>query len=194
VNVSVETAVSIALGIGLAAATGLRVFLPLLVLSIAAKFGGVTLGQNFSWLASDAATLTLTVATLVEIAAYYVPGLDHVLDVLAAPLALIAGTIAMAAVLTDMPPYIKWAVAIIAGAGAAGLTQGASTAVRAKSGLFTGGIGNPLVATAELGGATTLSLLAIFWPMAALIAVVLLVLMLLGLRRVLFGARVKPNS
>ena len=47
-----ETAVSIALGIGLAAAVGFRVFLPLLVASIAAYTGHLHLDANFAWLGS----------------------------------------------------------------------------------------------------------------------------------------------
>jgi hypothetical protein len=191
-NISADTILSIALGVGLAAAVGLRIFLPLLMLSIAAHLGWVALSADFYWLAGHAALLTLSVAACVEIAAYYVPGLDHALDVMAAPLALAAGVLAMAAVLTDLPPHVKWAVAIIAGAGAAGLTQGASTAVRAKSGLFTAGLANPLVATAEWGGAAGMSLLAIFVPMAALVLVMFGVLALIALRRVIFPRKEKP--
>jgi hypothetical protein len=186
-----DTLLAIALGIGLAAAVGLRIFLPLLLLSVAARMGWVSLSADFSWLAGSAALITLTVASVVEVAAYYVPGLDHALDVIAAPLALAAGALVMAAVVTDLPPHVKWAVAIIAGAGAAGLTQGASTALRAKSGLLSAGLANPLVATMELGGAAGLSLLAIFLPAAALIVVVMLVMLLWRVKRALFSARSK---
>jgi hypothetical protein len=188
---SPDTLLAIALGIGLAAAVGLRIFLPLLLLSVAARMGWVSLSVDFSWLAGSAALITLTVASVVEVAAYYVPGLDHALDVIAAPLALAAGALVMAAVVTDLPPHVKWAVAIIAGAGAAGLTQVTSTAVRAKSGLLSAGLANPLVATAELGGAAGLSLLAIFLPVAALFVVVLLVMLLWRMKRALLPARSK---
>lgn len=165
--------ISIALGIGLAAATGLRVFLPLLVMSIAAYSGHLTLGADFHWLASLPALLMLAVAALLEVAAYYVPGLDNLLDAVATPAALLAGTIAAAAVLTDLPPLVKWATAFIAGGGAAGLTQGVTALLRAKSTLGTGGLANPVIATGELGGAVGLSLLAIAAPILALCLVVL---------------------
>jgi hypothetical protein len=70
-----EIAVSVALGVGLAAATGLRVFLPLLVASVAAYTGHLPLAESFAWLATPPALILLSVATLVEILAYYIPGL-----------------------------------------------------------------------------------------------------------------------
>ena len=44
--------------------------------------------------------VSLSVAAVLEIIAYYVPGVDNVLDVVAAPAALIAGTVVSAAVMT----------------------------------------------------------------------------------------------
>ncbi|MEW6268276.1 MAG: DUF4126 domain-containing protein [Thermodesulfobacteriota bacterium] len=98
--------VSVALGIGLAAACGLRVFLPLLVVGVAARHGYLTLGEGFGWLASDAALVALGTATVIEVVAYHVPFLDHLLDVLATPSAVVAGTVATASVLTDVPPVV----------------------------------------------------------------------------------------
>ncbi|MEZ5459776.1 MAG: DUF4126 domain-containing protein [Steroidobacteraceae bacterium] len=164
---------SIALGVALAAAVGLRVFLPLFALSVAASAGWVTLADSFAWLATPAALVMLGVATLIEIGAYYVPGIDNLLDLLATPAALAAGTIAAAAVITDLPPLLRWTTAIIAGGGAAAMTQGASSLLRAKSTATTGGLGNGVVATGELGGAALLSALALFAPMLALLLAVL---------------------
>ena len=186
---SLEILTSIALGVGLAAAVGLRVFLPLLVLAIAGYSGAVPLSESFQWLATLPAVAMLAVAALVEIAAYYVPGVDNLLDTIATPTALVAGTIAAAAVMTDLPPLVKWTTAVIAGGGAAGLTQGVTALVRAKSTATTGGLGNPFVATGELGGATVLSLLAIFAPIVALVLVVLAVWVAVKLLRRLFARR-----
>jgi len=168
-----DLALSIALGIGLAAAVGLRVFLPMLVMSIAAYTGHLTLGGGFAWLATPAALLMLSVATLLEILAYYIPGLDNLLDTIATPAALIAGTVVSAAVMTDLPPIVKWTTAVIAGGGAAGLTQGLTSLLRAKSTVMTGGLGNHVVATGELGGALLLSLLALVAPLLAVAVVAL---------------------
>jgi len=168
-----EIALSVALGIGLAAATGFRVFLPLLVLAAAARWGMVPLGEGFAWLASGAALTMLAAAAIVEVAAYYIPGVDNLLDVLAGPLALAAGVMVSAAVMTDLPPMLKWTLAIIAGGGAAGLTQGATTFVRAHSTALTGGLGNPLVASLEIAGAVLVSVLALAAPYVALALVAL---------------------
>src|SRR3974377_2070122 len=115
---------SIALGVGLAAATGFRVFLPMLIVSGAAYIGHLPLSDSFAWLGAGPALTILSVAALAEILAYYVPGVDNLLDTLATPAALVAGTVVSAAVMTDVPAMVKWTAAIIAGGGVAGLTQG----------------------------------------------------------------------
>jgi Domain of unknown function (DUF4126) len=57
----------------------------------------------------------LSAATIAEILAYYIPVVDNLLDSLATPAAFIAGTVVSAAVMTDVPPMVKWAAAVIAG-------------------------------------------------------------------------------
>jgi len=162
-----EVALSIALGVGLAAAVGFRVFLPMLVMSIAAYTGDLTLSSGFAWLGSAPALLTLALAALLEVIAYYIPGVDNLLDALATPAALIAGTVVAAAVMVDLPPLVKWTTAVIAGGGAAGLTQGITSLLRLKSTALTGGLGNHIIATGELGGALGVSLLALAAPVLA---------------------------
>jgi hypothetical protein len=188
-----DVAVSIALGIGLAAAVGFRVFLPLLVMSIAAYTGHLTLGESFAWLATPTALGMLAVATVAEILAYYIPGVDNLLDTLATPTALVAGTVAAAAVMADVPPMIKWTTAIIAGGGAAGLTQGVTALLRAKSTAFTGGLGNSVVATGEIGGALLVSILALFLPLLALALVILFCVVAVRLVRRLFRREQSPK-
>jgi Domain of unknown function (DUF4126) len=167
-----DLALSIALGVGLAAATGFRVFLPMLVVSVAAYSGHLPLSENFAWLGTPGALIMLGVAALVEILAYYIPGVDNLLDVLATPAAVVAGTLVSAAVITDLPPMLKWTTAIIAGGGLAGLTQGVTALLRAKSTVITAGVGNPVIATAELGGSLLVSLLALAAPLIALLVVI----------------------
>lgn len=187
-----DLALSVALGVVLAAATGFRVFLPMLIAGAASYAGYLPLGESFSWLATPAALVMLGVAAAVEIVAYYVPGLDNLLDSLASPAALVAGTVLSAAVMTDLPPTLKWTAAILAGGGAAGLTQGLSAILRAKSTIFTGGLGNPVVATAELGGAFLIPLLAIAAPLLALTA--MLVLLWIGVRLLIRLRRAPPHQ
>jgi hypothetical protein len=180
----IDLALSVALGVGLAAATGLRLFLPMLVASAAAYTGHLPLSENFAWLGTLPALMLLGVAAVMEILAYYIPGVDNLLDTLATPAAFVAGTVVAAAVMTDLPPMVKWAAAIIAGGGVAGVTQSVTALVRAKSTIFTGGLGNPAVATAEFGGSLLVSLLALAAPVLTLAAVVLLLwLALRWLRR-----------
>ena len=167
-----DLAVSIALGIGLAAATGLRVFLPLLIVSGASYAGYLPVGENFEWLATPGAMTLLGVAAIVEILAYYIPGVDNLLDTIATPAAFVAGTVVAAAVITDLPPMVKWATAVIAGGGIAGATQGMTALLRAKSTMFTGMLGNPVIATAESGGSLIVSLLALAAPLAAILLIV----------------------
>jgi hypothetical protein len=181
-----DLALAVAMGVGLAAAAGFRVFLPMLVLSIGAYSGHLTLTTGLAWLGTPAALVMLSVAAAVEVLAYYIPGVDNVLDVIAAPAALIAGTVVSAAVLTDLPPMVRWTTAVIAGGGAAGVIQGLTSMLRAKSTLMTAGLGNHAIATGELAGALTVSLLALVAPLAAVAVVVLFCWVAVRLLRRLF--------
>jgi len=179
--------ISIVLGVGLAAATGFRVFLPLLIVSSAAYTGHLPLDNRFAWLGTPSALIMLSVATVAEILAYYVPVIDNLLDALTTPAALVAGTVVSAAVMTDVAPMMKWTAAVIAGGGVAGLTQGVTAMLRAKSTILTGGIGNSVISTAELGGALLLSILALAAPLAALAVVIFFLWLSIRLIRHLFG-------
>ena len=167
-----DYALSVVLGIGLAAATGFRVILPMLVMSGAAYTGHLQLDDGFAWLATPSALTMLGVAAVAEILAYYVPGVDNLLDALATPAAFVAGTVVSAAVITDLPPMVKWMAAVIAGGGMAGIMQGMTAILRAKSTVLTGGLGNSLIATAQLVGSLLVSLLTLAAPLAALALVV----------------------
>jgi hypothetical protein len=165
---------SLLIGIGLSAACGFRIFVPLLVMSIAAKSGHLNFVSSFQWMGSDVAIITFAVATCLEVAAYYIPWLDHALDVIATPAAIVAGTIVTASIVGGMSPFLKWTLAVIAGGGAAGLVQGATVVTRGASGATTGGIGNPVVATVELGGSILTSILAVIAPIAAIVLLVVI--------------------
>ena len=188
-----DVALSVVLGIGLAAATGFRVFLPMLIVSGAAYTGYLPLGDNFAWLGTAPSLVMLTVAAIVEILAYYIPGLDNLLDALATPAAFVAGTVLSAAVMTDIPPMVKWTAAVIAGGGIAGLTQGVTATLRANSTVWTGGLGNFIIATAELGGALLVAFLALAAPVAAIALVVLFLWLAISLLRWLLRG-VRPST
>lgn len=169
-----QVLLSLTIGLGLAAAVGLRVFLPLFVLGGAARLGWVPIDADFAWVASTAGLITLGAATAAEVAAYYVPLVDNALDVIAGPMAVIAGVVSLAAVTTDLPPAVRWSIALVAGGGTAGIVQGLTTLARLKSVGLTGGLANPLVATLELVGAAVVALLAVMAPLAAIAAIITL--------------------
>lgn len=171
------TIMSFFLGIGLAASAGFRVFLPLFAVSLGAHFGQdlIQLNENWQWVGSWPAMITLGVATLVEIAAYYIPVVDNFLDTIAVPVAAIAGTVLMASTLLDMGDVATWALAIIAGGGTAAAVSGTTAATRAASTGTTGGTGNFLVNTSETAAASVLSVASFIWaPLAFVLVVILL--------------------
>jgi hypothetical protein len=180
----VEVLLSVCLGLGLAAACGFRVFVPLLVLNLAARGGYVALAGSFDWVASTPALITLAVATALEVGAYYIPWLDNLLDSVSTPAAVVAGIAVTASVVTGIDPYLKWSLAVIAGGGVAGAVQALTVGARGASSLTTAGLANPLVTTAEIGGSVLLSAVAVVLPpLAALAVLVLLVVAERRLRR-----------
>lgn len=180
---AVYLATSITTGLALAAAAGFRAFVPLLATGLAIHFGAIDPAAGFEWLGQPVTLVALAVATALEVAAYYIPGLDHMLDVVAAPLALAAGVVVAASVMAELPPWLRWLAAIVAGGGATAAAYSLTSLTRAKSGLATGGLGNPLVSTAELGGAILLAVLALLAPIIALAALVWIVVAIVRRRR-----------
>ena len=179
-----STFISIAIGLGLAAACGFRIFVPLLLIGLAARGGHLELAGSFEWMGSTPALIAFGSATLLEIAAYYVPFLDNLLETVATPSAVVAGVLAAASQVTQLDPLLGWSVAIIAGGGAAGVVQGLTTVTRGFSSMATAGLGNPLVSTAEAGASVVLTILAIVVPIAA--TVVLLILLFVAAKRIFF--------
>ena len=169
---NLELVTAVLIGIGLSAACGFRVFVPLLGASTAAHMGFLQLSPEFFWLGSTPALVALSLATLLEIGAYSVPFIDHLMDAVATPAAVIAGTLLMASLLGEASPFLKWSLAIIAGGGAAGLVQVGSVLARAGTTVLTGGLGNLAIAVLEFGGAVGMTLLALFVPFLAAVALV----------------------
>lgn len=179
-----ETLLSVALGLGLAAACGFRVFVPFLVLGAAVRGGHVDVSSGFAWVGSEAALIAFGVATLLEIGGYYVPWIDNLLDAVATPAAVVAGILVTASVVTDMDPLLRWTLSILAGGATAGSVQAVTVAGRQLSSVTTLGLGNPVVATAEAAGSAATALAAIVVPVLAFLAV--LVLLGVAARKILF--------
>ena len=178
----VETFLSVLTGIGVAAACGFRVFVPLLALGLAGRANVLPLNDSFAILSSLPALVALGTAATLEVGAYYVPWLDNLLDLAAAPAAVIAGVLASAAVLTDLPPVLTWGIALIGGGGAAGLLHGATSLLRLKSTAVTGGVANPVLSTGELVGAVVTSALALLVPVVCAALLVLVVVWMIRQR------------
>ncbi len=178
-----EPLLSVCLGLGLSAACGFRVFVPLLVLGVAARTGHLTIVESFEWIGSTPALVTFAVATVLEIVAYYVPWLDNLLDVAATPTAVVAGIVVTASVVSGIDPYLKWTLAVIAGGGTAGAIQTLTTGARQVSSLTTAGVANPVVSTIELGSSIFLSVLSLLAPLLVLIAVGSFVIFAVNYRR-----------
>jgi len=185
-----ETVLSVLIGVGLAAACGFRIFVPLLVMSIAAMAGHLELSEGFAWIGTWPAVVAFSVATALEIAAYYIPWLDNLLDSVATPAAIVAGVVVVAACVTDMSPFLKWTLAVVAGGGAAGAVQAFTVTGRGASTATTGGTANPVISTVEAGSAAAVSVVSILMPV--LVGVVLTAAGLL-VRRMLVR-RVRPSA
>ncbi len=183
---------ALGLGLGLAAAAGLRVFVPLLVLGVASRYGVIPLASGFEWLQSNAALLALGTATTLEVLAYYVPWFDNLLDTVATPAAAIAGMVATASVLGELPPWMQWGVAIVGGGGTAGLVAGSTSLLRLKSTAFTGGSANFVLATLEWVGSLFTSILAIALPLLMLLVMVVVGYVLYRVTRRFGRARAVP--
>ena len=174
---------SIMIGVALSATCGFRVFVPLLAVNIGTRALDadgqplIELAGGFDWLSSDIALMVFLVATLFEIGGYYIPWIDNLLDTIASPASIVAGTVITASFVTGMDPWLQWLLGVIAGGGAAGAVQATTVVARASSTVTTGGLGNPIVASVETSGAFLGSALSI---VAVEFAIVVFVLLLGG--------------
>lgn len=183
------------IGIGLAAASGFRVFLPMFAVSLASYMGRIPMNENFQWLAGLPTLITTGIATVVEILAYYIPYVDHLLDTLSVPLATVAGSVMFASQFTDLGTFPTWALALIAGGGTAAAVSSGFAGTRAASTATTGGLGNSVVATTETAGAGIMSILALVAPIiAAIIAIALVVVVFIFGRKIWNKFRKNFNS
>ena len=178
--------ISAFIGIGLAAATGFRVFMPMFAVSLASYLGWIPMNESFEWLAGLPTLITTGIAMVAEILAYYIPFIDHLLDTISVPLATIAGSVMFASQFADIGTFPQWALALIAGGGTAAAISSGFAGTRAASTATTGGLGNSVVATTETAGAGIMSFLALAAPVIAFIAAVALIITVLVLGKKLW--------
>lgn len=181
VDTGMQAVLSALVGVGLAASCGFRVFVPLLVLNLAAQAGVVALAPGVAFLGSWPATVALSIGTVLEVAGYLVPWLDHALDVVATPAAVVAGSLAAASQFGPVTEWVgaggdllKWSAAIIAGGGLAATVQAGTVATRVTSTATTGGAGNPIVSAGESAAAVVTATLSVLMPI--LVGAVMLLL------------------
>lgn len=180
-----QTGLALCVGVSLAAACGFRVFVPMLVMALGVRLGGLEIDENLAWLGSDTAITCLGAATLAEVLAYYIPVVDNLLDAIAGPAALVAGAVVTGGMLGDLPDWLQWGTGIVAGAGAAGTVQLGTTALRAAGTATTAGVGNPVISTMENIFATIGSVLAVLLPILAVVGSVLIIfIVLFSLRKI----------
>lgn len=187
-----DSVLGILVGVGLAAACGFRVFVPLLVLGLASRAGMVNLGDSLGWVGTWPAVIAFGSASVAEVVAYKVPWLDHLLDTLASPAAVIAGTIVAASqigAIGDVDPFLQWSGAIIAGGGAAGVVQTATVSTRAASTVGTAGVLNPVISAGQSVLSVIASILAVAAPVVAVIFIVIVVVAVIRLLMWLRKAR-----
>ena len=177
-EMNAELITAVAIGIGLAASAGFRVFVPMLVAAIAARTGVLPLNESFTWLSSWTSIAILGTATVVEILAYYVPVVDNLLDTVATPLAVVAGTLLLTSVLPIDSELMRWITGAAVGGGSAAVVQSGSALTRLTSTKLTAGIGNPVVATVENVAATGTSVLSLIIPFFVLAIFLLLVILI----------------
>ena len=187
-------AISAFIGIGLAAATGFRVFLPMFAVSLASYMGWIPMNESFQWLSGLPTLITTGIATVVEILAYYIPFVDHILDTMSVPLATVAGSVMFASQFADIGTFPQWALALIAGGGTAAAISSGFAGTRAASTATTGGLGNSVVATTETAGAGIMSFLAIAAPFIAFICAIILLVVVLVLGRKIWKKFINFNS
>jgi hypothetical protein len=179
VTVALSVMLSIALGVGLSAAAGFRVFVPFLVVSVAALTGNLDLGGGWSWIGTYPALAVFAVASVTEVLAYYIPWLDNLLDTIATPAAVVAGIVLTSAVITDLSPLLTWTLAIIAGGGTAAVVQTGTVVIRGLSSTTTGGLGNFVIASGEVVGSILTSIFAILVPVLVFILVLILLFIII---------------
>ncbi|UNC92111.1 DUF4126 domain-containing protein [Candidatus Contubernalis alkaliaceticus] len=166
-----EIILSLLIGIGLSATSGFRVFVPLLIMSIASLSGHLEFSHGFQWIGSYPALVIFLVATVIEVLAYFIPYLDNILSLISSPVSVIAGIIITASVVTGMSPLLTWTLAVIAGGGFSLAGKVTSNVVHTGSTTMTGGSANLGVSFVETVISTVMAVLSVLFPLLVILFV-----------------------
>lgn len=183
--------IALCLGLGLAAATGLRAFLPLLIVAVLARFKlmGVDFGPNFAWLESNTALIALSAAVVAELVLDKIPAVDSAVDVVMTAVRPALAAVLVMASFSQADPAVAPILALIA-APVALIGHGAKAVTRPAVTATTGGLGNPVASVAEDGWAVVLTGLALLAPLLVPLAILLSIWILWRVMRAL-GRRLR---
>ncbi|MGD8374759.1 MAG: DUF4126 domain-containing protein [Acidobacteriota bacterium] len=154
-------------GVTLAAAAGLRAFIPPLLVGLLGRLDVVTLRPGLDWMESTPALVIFGTAVVLEILGDKIPWLDHALDTVQTFLKPASGILVAAAGLVDLPPLWAAILAIVVGGTVAGAVHVSKAGVRLASTGTTGGLANPALSAAEDGLSAAGTLLSVFFPILA---------------------------
>ncbi|GAA1806845.1 DUF4126 domain-containing protein [Luedemannella flava] len=169
-------------GIGLATSAGLNAYIPLLAVGLLGRYTNlISLPGSWNWLENGWVLSILTVLLLIEFVADKIPVVDHVNDVIQTVVRPTAGGLAFGAasgaqtVTVDNPDTFfsgnQW-VPIVAGIVISLVVHSAKAAIRPVVNVSTGGVGAPVVSTAEDVASASLSLVAILLPVLVIVFIV----------------------
>lgn len=174
-EITKEVLLSLMVGVSLAAASGFRLFIPLLIGGLAVRFGfqvpwiSEVIPDSAGWLGSTPALVAFGAASAIEVISYKIPFVDNILDLLTTPTAIAVGTLLTATFLSGVEnPLMKLGIGVLLGGGAAGAIQTSTAALRVLSTKTTAGLGNPVVSTMEGFFSLVISILAVVAPIFAL--------------------------
>tara|TARA_B100001109_G_C18624243_1_gene362949 strand:+ start:23 stop:628 length:606 start_codon:yes stop_codon:yes gene_type:complete len=182
--------VSIFLAIGLSAACGFRIFVPPLSYGLLYKAGLVQLGESWTWIGNDFVLAILALAAVLEICAYFIPWIDNLLDTLATPASVLAGTILSASCLSDFSPELQWILSLITGVSITGGFQVATVTIRGASSVFTGGLANPLFTIFEDVISLVITLTMIISP---ILGIFLIIFIAFSIRKLFLKLKKRRN-
>jgi hypothetical protein len=158
---------------GLATASGLNAYLPLLTLGLLARWTNlVRLAPPYDLLSHPAVLLLIAALAVLDFVADKVPGVDHALHVAGLIVHPVAGAL-VALAGSSSAGGVHPALAAACGVILAGGTHGARAAARPVATATTAGLANPVISFLEDVAALTLAVLAVLLPLLALALVVL---------------------
>lgn len=160
------------------AASGFRIFVPYLVLSLSGQFGIMIPPGDSLWIYSDIALYVFILLAALEITGYFTPWIDNMLDLISTPLALISGTVLGLLFLIDFSPVFRIITAFILGGGVAVNIQLLTVKSRSLSSVFPEGNGNTIVSITELISSVLLTVLVIISPPVSIIFLTVIVALL----------------